>query len=77
MRTPHRVKRDKDGTPSINQHVINGWAITHNPDDGRFHVAVNEQYASSAATFTELRNAVQWARTHQVTPERRTAAGLV
>lgn len=75
--TAYKRRLDEHGQPLVHQHVINGWLVSYNPDDKRYHVAVDEQYAGSAATFTEYRNAVQWAKKHNVTPERRKQAGLV
>lgn len=65
-----------DGEPAINQHAINGWFISWNPDDQKYHVAIDAPYASSAAVFSEYRNAVQWAKKHPVTSERKQQAGI-
>jgi hypothetical protein len=75
--TAYKRRLGEHGQPLVHQHVINGWLVSYNPDDSRYHVAVDEPYAGSAAMFTEYRNAVQWAKKHIVTQERRTAAGLV
>lgn len=64
MTSGHSIKREPDGTPSIDQHIINGWAVTYNPDDERFHVARPKPFAPTAARFREMRNAVSWAKGH-------------
>ena len=57
---PMRVKWNGD-EPAVTQGECNGWMLSWNPDDGKFHVGdVNE----TKARFAEWRNAVQYARTH-------------
>ena len=60
----HRLATNGD-TPAINQGVVHGWYLSWNPDDDRFYVGAANGLAT--ATFSELRNAVQYARKHKPT----------
>jgi glutamate/tyrosine decarboxylase-like PLP-dependent enzyme len=56
------VLREPNGLVAVEQTPVNGWAISFNPDDDRFYV--HNADGSTAATFTALRNARQYARGH-------------
>lgn len=47
--------------PAVIQHEINDFLISWNPDDNRFYVYKDDD---TKATFAELRNAVQYCKTH-------------
>lgn len=61
MTQGYLIRRTAAGEPCIDQHEINGWCITWNPDDARYYV----QRGEATATFKEFRNAVQYARTRK------------
>lgn len=62
MSQGYRIKKESNGEPCVNQHRVNGWNITWNPDDTRFYLERGDW--RTGATFKELRNAVQWAKKH-------------
>ena len=49
--------------PAIDQGIIHGRQVTWNPDDSRFYIENPD--GTTAATFKDLRNAIQWCRTHK------------
>lgn len=57
-----------DGTPAVRQPPVNGWDISYNPDDGRWYVArpVRGGELEFVADYAERRNAVAYARGHEV-----------
>ena len=57
------LMREVNGQPAIDQHIVNSWPITWNPDDEKFHVARKD--GTSVAVFKELRNARQYAKGHK------------
>lgn len=57
-----KLLEERPGELAIEQLSVNGWPITWNPDDSRFHVERLDR--TSAAAFKELRNARTYARTH-------------
>lgn len=59
----YRRRMDEDGSPLVDQHVINGWVVTWNPDDGRYYVDRRGE-AGDSRVFKEFRNAVYYAKTH-------------
>ena len=63
MGAPSPLQRASDGQPAVTQATVNGWPITWNPDDERFHVQRLDR--TSAGTFKELRNARQYAKMHE------------
>lgn len=69
-RAPHRVRRLPNGLTDVEQHTINGFEISFNPDTDKFcvHAPPLAEYPDESgviiAQFKEMRNAVQFARTH-------------
>lgn len=61
-----RPKRLPSGRFEVDQGEVNGYPISFNPDDQRFYVHEKGTTDGTAtlATFKEVRNAVQYARTH-------------
>ena len=64
MKTPHRLLMETPDEPRVRQENLNGWFLSWNPDDRRFYVGGSTGVAK--ATFRDWRNAVQWARTHDL-----------
>ena len=60
------LRLEADGRIAIQQETVNGWPISWNPDDGRFYVHNLDEDQTTAGTFTLLRNARYWAKTHNV-----------
>jgi len=50
--------------PAIEQAPVHGWAMSWNPDDGRWYVERPDAPGVAVATFKDRRNAIQYARTH-------------
>lgn len=62
-----RVLHLSDGRIAVEQGNVNDWAISYNPDDGRYYV--EHPCGDFPANFKELRNARQWAKKHKVCPQ--------
>lgn len=63
MTQGYRIRKDADGSTSVEQHEINGWTITWNPDDRRFYVSRGTDGVATA-TFSRWSNAVYYAKNH-------------
>jgi len=50
--------------PAVDQGIFNGWQLSWNPDNGRYYV--NHPDGATIGTWKDLRNARQYARTHDV-----------
>jgi hypothetical protein len=51
--------------PAVDQPDVNGWAISWNPDDGRWYIERPNVRGPAVATFKDRRNAVRYAKTHR------------
>ena len=49
--------------PDVDQGIVNGWYLSHNPDDGRFYVCAGRDGVATK-TYSLFRNAIYWARNH-------------
>ena len=59
------LRKLPSGKIAIEQHTINGYDITFNPDDARFYITrLVGGDDVTMATATMLRNAVQWCKIH-------------
>lgn len=56
--------------PQVTQPSVNGWDISWNPDDSRWYVCRPGDPAA-VGTFKERRNAIQYAKTHEVTGDQK------
>lgn len=63
-RRKHYWKDPVTGEPFVNQQDENGWGMSWNPDDNRWYV--HDKNGDVVATYSERRNAVQYARQHTV-----------
>lgn len=57
------MRKDLTGMIEIDQGQVNGWRLTYNPDDERYYVQAGQVVV---ATFKELRNAKQYAKTREL-----------
>lgn len=65
MKRSHYMKTESNGEPSVFQTVINGFELSWNPDDNRFHITKQGEKIS-VATFNRnsgWKNAVNYAKT--------------
>lgn len=68
-----RAALTPSGEFAVDQGVVNGWAISFCPDDGRFHVGHTRPDTTGPITTKTfignskgLQNARQWARMNEV-----------
>lgn len=67
MTYQHRhMQRHPNGLIAVDQGQAHGFALSHNPDDGRFYVHELDENDTVLATFKEFRNARQFARTSRL-----------
>lgn len=61
------LKRNSEGTPEVLQHETPRCRLSWDPDDNRFYVEIPDCWFKgewrTASSFTDWRNAVQYART--------------